>query len=70
MTDTITITQAEYDALKKDAKRATLLKVCLETLEQIANTPRNKGARFNAKGALAFCLTQIEAIDTATGEKN
>jgi hypothetical protein len=69
MTDTITITQSEYDALKKDAKRALLLKVCLETLGQIANTPRNKGARFNAKGTLAFCLTQLEAIDTKIGEK-
>jgi hypothetical protein len=35
------------------------LKTALSVLEQIANTPRNRGARGIAKAALYFIKTQI-----------
>ncbi|MNM06950.1 hypothetical protein D3C81_169780 [compost metagenome] len=34
------------------------LRTAMETLEQIATTPRNKGARMNAKATLLFLQTQ------------
>lgn len=36
------------------------LKVAMSTLEQIATTPRNRGAKSNASATLAFLQTQIE----------
>ncbi len=37
--------------------------VAIQTLEQIAFTPRNKGARQKAYAALRFIETQLEASD-------
>ena len=36
----------------------TALKVAATTLEQIATTPRNRGARLNASATLGFLKTQ------------
>lgn len=43
------------------APEAEALRVAMTTLEQIATTPRNKGARMNAKATLLFLQTQLAA---------
>lgn len=43
------------------APEAVALRVAMETLVQIASTPRNKGARMNAKATLLFLQTQAAA---------
>lgn len=40
---------------------AEALRIAMTTLEQIASTPRNKGARMNAKATLLFLQTQLAA---------
>ena len=47
--------------LAKVAQEAVLLVVALKVLEQIATTPRNRGARRSARAALAFIETQRAA---------
>ncbi len=43
------------------APEAVALRTAMTTLEQIASTPRNKGARMNAKATLLFLQTQLAA---------
>ncbi|MEG0966731.1 MAG: hypothetical protein RSG92_15285 [Pseudomonas sp.] len=43
------------------APDAVALRVAMETLEQIASTPRNKGARVSAMATLKFLQTQLAA---------
>jgi hypothetical protein len=46
------------DLLIQLGKLEAMLNVAMNTLEQIATTPRNKGARQNANGTLRFLQTQ------------
>lgn len=48
-------------AALRAAPEAEALRVAMTTLEQIATTPRNKGARMNAKATLLFLQTQLAA---------
>lgn len=48
-----------HDCAECAAVRAAL-DVAMTTLEQIATTPRNKGARRNAYSTLAFLRTQLK----------
>lgn len=48
-------------AKAKAATQQALLDTALETLRQIASTPRNRGARLNAAGTLHFIETQQAA---------
>ena len=60
--DNITALLARIDALQKDAERCkTLFEVAMKTLSQIASTPRNKGARKNARATELFIQTQSDA---------
>lgn len=52
--------QAATAALRA-APEAVALRTAMRTLEQIASTPRNKGARVNAKATLLFLQTQLAA---------
>lgn len=54
----------EIVLLRRDA---WLLQVAIATLEQIATTPRNAGARINANGTLRFIQTQQGAAMAASG---
>ena len=61
----ITALLAEMDALRIDAERCkTLFDVAMNTLSQIASTPRNKGARKNARATELFIQTQSDAAIT------
>ena len=40
----------------------TMLKISTETLEEIANTPRNKGAKRKAFSTLMFLETQAKGL--------
>ena len=52
----------EMNALRIDAERCkTLFEVAMKTLSQIASTPRNKGARKNARATELFIQTQSDA---------
>ena len=44
-------------------KLKVVLDVAMNTLEQIATTPRNAGARRNAQATLHFLQTQLDAQD-------
>lgn len=48
-------------AALRAAPEAEALRVAMTALEQIATTPRNKGARMNAKATLLFLQTQLAA---------
>lgn len=52
-----------HDCAECAAVRAAL-DVAMTTLEQIATTPRNKGARRNAYSTLAFLRTQLKTPNT------
>lgn len=47
------------DLLIELGRLEAALNVAMRTLEQIATTPRNKGARHNANGTLRFLQTQL-----------
>lgn len=54
--------QAAWQAAAlRAAPEAEALRIAMTTLEQIASTPRNKGARMNAKATLLFLQTQLAA---------
>ena len=61
-----------HDCAECAAVRAAL-DVAMTTLEQIATTPRNKGARRNAYSTLAFLRTQLKTpkldVASCTGEQ-
>jgi hypothetical protein len=46
------------DLLIKIARLETFLKIATTTLQQIATTPRNAGAKRNANATLKFIATQ------------
>lgn len=48
--------------IKNHARYDTVLNVVITTLEQIATTPRNKGARRNAIATLEFLRTQLLGV--------
>jgi len=48
-------------ATLRAAPEAEALRIAMTTLEQIASTPRNKGARMSAKATLLFLQTQLAA---------
>lgn len=48
-----------FDQTEEVKRLQTCLNVALGTLEQIAETPRNKGARRNAKATVMFLQTQM-----------
>lgn len=48
-------------AALRSAPEAEALRIAMTTLDQIASTPRNKGARMNAKATLLFLQTQLAA---------
>ncbi len=52
---------AAITAALRAAPEAVALRTAMTTLEQIASTPRNKGARMNAKATLLFLQTQLAA---------
>jgi hypothetical protein len=47
----------------KEQSNAALFDVAMNTLRQIATTPRNRKARVNANAAVRFIETQMEARD-------
>ena len=51
-------TCAEITAALRAAPDAVALRTAMETLEQIASAPDDKGAKFNAAGTMAFLTTQ------------
>ena len=61
------LTEMEHRAVRaitaalRAAPEAVALRTAMRTLEQIASTPRNKGARVNAKATLLFLQTQLAA---------
>ena len=60
--DNITTLLAKIDALRIDSERCkTLFDVAMNTLSQIASTPRNKGARKTAMATELFIQTQSDA---------
>ena len=50
------------DLLNRINKLETMLKISTETLEEIANTPRNKGAKRKAFSTLMFLQTQSKGL--------
>ncbi len=51
----------EIELLQGDLKRLeAALDTAMSTLDQIASTPRNRGARRHAKATLAFLRTQLD----------
>jgi hypothetical protein len=50
------------DLLIQINRLEAIVNVAMRALEQIATTPRNRGARQNANGTLRFLQTQIESI--------
>lgn len=52
------VTITAITAALRAAPEAVALRTAMTTLEQIASTPRNKGARMNAKATLLFLQTQ------------
>lgn len=47
-------------AFERGERAERLLMLAMQTLEQIATTPRNAGARRNANGTLRFIQTQMQ----------
>lgn len=45
------------------ARTVSLFEVAMNTLRQIASTPRNRKARVNARAAVWFIETQMEATE-------
>lgn len=50
------------DLLIEAGRLEAMLNVAMRTLEQIATTKRNKGARQNANGTLRFLQTQMAEL--------
>ena len=47
-------------AFERGERAERLLKLAMQTLEQIATTPRNAGAKRNANATLRFIQTQMQ----------
>jgi hypothetical protein len=53
------------ECLHELARMRPAFKTAMNTLEQIATTPRNKGARRNAYATLEFLRTQLKTPNTS-----
>ncbi len=49
-------------SIEQQAKALAGLRIAMTTLNQIASTPRNRGAKRNARATVKFLETQLEDL--------